>query len=51
MDKDNKIMKNIAWGVSALIGFIIAERIYDKSIKAIDKHEEILEIECNEITE
>lgn len=44
---DKKVISNIMWGISAMIGFIITERIYDAGMKAINKEdkENILEIE------
>lgn len=35
----NKIFKNVLWGVSALIGFVVAEGIYRTGISTINKRE------------
>lgn len=47
--KDNAIMKKVALGMSALVGFIVAEKIYDISMKSMLKEgtdeNDILEIE------
>lgn len=43
---NEKIIKNIMWGVSAIVGIVIAEKIYDAGIKAIEKEdkESVIEI-------
>lgn len=38
MNKD-KIIKNVLWGVSALIGLVVAEGIYRTGISTINKRE------------
>lgn len=47
--KDNSVMRKVALGMSALVGFIVAERIYDVSMKSMLKEatdeNDILEIE------
>lgn len=37
--KENVIMKKVALGISILTGLIVAERIYDISIKSINKEQ------------
>lgn len=44
----NKIIKNVLWGVSALVGFIVAEGVYKAGLNSIDKHEEIMADELDE---
>lgn len=48
MDKDNKLMKNIAWGISAFIGFVVAEKIYSASVKKIEEEKDLETIELIE---
>lgn len=38
---ENKLVKNILWGVSALIGFVVAEGVYKASMYTINKREVI----------
>lgn len=33
----NKLVKNVLWGVSAFIGFVVAEEIYRAGISSINK--------------
>lgn len=35
----NKIMKTILWGVSAVVGIVVAEGVYQESSKAIEQKE------------
>ena len=35
----NKVMKNVLWGVSAFIGFVVAENIYRSGMRTIEKRE------------
>lgn len=44
----NKILENVMWGVSAVAGFIIAERIQGAAMKAIDKSRKTEEIDISE---
>lgn len=38
MNKD-KIIKNVLWGVSALIGLVVAEGVYRTGMSTINKRE------------
>lgn len=51
MSKEKKITSNIMWGVSAMVGFIIAERIYDVAEKILSRKDVIDEIEYEELEE
>lgn len=35
----NKLLKNVIWGVSAVIGIIVAEGVYRAGIGAVNKRE------------
>lgn len=37
----NRIMKSFAWGVSTMVGFIIADRLFKAGMKIADKQEVI----------
>lgn len=49
----SKLLKNILWGMSALTGFIVADRVYKAGLNAIDKRELIgdCEVISDEIEE
>ncbi len=52
----NKIIKNVLWGVSALIGFVVAEGVYRAGIGAVNKREligdcEIISEEIEDVEE
>lgn len=44
--KENKLMKNIAWGISAFIGFVVAERLYETTINKLEQEKEEIEEEA-----
>lgn len=51
MNKEKKIASNVMWGVSAMVGFIIAERIYDVAQNILSRKDIIDEIEYKELEE
>ena len=40
MKKDNKIVKSIMWGASAMLGFVLTDKLYQTGVKYIDKNKE-----------
>lgn len=40
MKKDNKIVKSIMWGASAMLGFVLTDKLYQTGVKYINKDKE-----------
>lgn len=45
MKKDNKIVKSIMWGASAMLGFVLTDKLYQTGVKYINKDKETEEEE------
>lgn len=47
----NKLIKNTMWGVSAVVGIIVAEGVYRAATSAMDKRELIGDIKPEDVKE
>ena len=47
----NKLIKNAMWGISAIVGIMVAEGVYRAAVGAIDKRDLIGEVKSEDVKE